>query len=159
MKGRIKILMLFTLLFTLSGCRQVKYVPVYMTDSTTASHTDVERGRDTIIKERTTVIREADSALLAQLADMGYQIDNYKGVLFVLQNEITQKIRELERSKTDTVTKYKEVPTPYPVEKEVKKPLSKWQQWCMSFGRLAMLLCAAGLIYLCWRLWHKIKKN
>lgn len=141
----------------LSGCKQIKYVPVYTTDSTATNHTDREREVDSVIVERNTIVKEADSALLAQLAAMGFKIDNYENVLFVLQSELRQKIRELESVKTDTVTVYREKPVPYPVEKEVKKPLTKWQKWCMSFGKIAMVLCAIGAVFLCLKVLQKIK--
>ena len=134
-------------------------MPVYVTDSTAITHTDNVREKDTTIIERTTVIREADSSLLAELAAMGYKVDGYNNVLCVLQRELQQKIRELESHKADTVIQYKEVPTPYPVEKEVEKPLTKWQQFRMSLGTIAIIAAAVCLLFLCFRLWQKIKKN
>ena len=148
---------------TLQGCKtaQPVYVPVLATDSTaTASH-DTQREKDSVIIERNTIIREADSSLLAELGILGVKVSDNERLILVLQKELLQKTQQLEHTKSDTVTKYeyKEIPVPYPVEKEVEKPLTKWQQFCMSAGKVALIAAAVCLVLLCLRLWQKIKKN
>lgn len=140
---------------TLTGCKQVKYVPVVVHDSTEAVHNNLERGRDSLIIERNTIIREVDSAVMAQY---GIQLKDSEKAFLVLQNELMQRISQLEQIKTDSIVKTKEVPLPYPVVKEVEKELTKWQKFQMkSFWWLSV-----GLLgYVLWRtrrLWGKLLK-
>lgn len=139
----------------LVGCKSTEYVPVVVRDSLEAIHNNQERGRDSLIIERNTIIREADSAMLAQY---GIRLQENERAYLVLQNEIMQHIRELESMKNDSIVKTKEVPVPYPVVKEVEKELTKWQKFKMrGFWWLAIGL--AG--YVLWRtrrLWGKLLK-
>ena len=148
-------------LILLSGCKtpQTIYLPVYVTDSTATATHDTQREKDSVIVERETIIREADSALLTQLGIMGVKVSENEKVILVLRNELLQKIQQLEQAKSDTLIKYKDTPVPYPVEKEVEKPLTKWQQFRMSLGTIAIIAAAVCLLFLCFRLWQKIKKN
>ena len=136
---------------TLAGCKQVEYVVVR--DSSEAVHSNQERGRDSIIVERNTIIREVDSAALAQY---GITMADNQRAFLVLQNELMQRISQLEQVKRDSIVKTKEVPVPYPVVKEVEKELTKWQKFKMKgFWWLAVGL--AG--YVLWRTrkwWWKI---
>lgn len=144
-------------LILLSGCKapQTIYVPVRTTDSTADVHHDTQREKDSIIIERNTIIREADSALLAQLGIMGVKVADNERLLLVLQQELTQKSQQLNQSKSDTVTKYEyeEVPMPYPVEKEVVKPLTWWQR-TQIYGFWVLVLVVA-----CWVLIRKVAYN
>ena len=151
------VLFLIVALFaTLAGCKQVEYVPVVVHDSTEAVHSNQERGRDSIIVERNTIIREVDSAAMSQY---GITIEDNQRAFLVLQNELMQRISQLEQVKSDSVVKTKEVPVPYPVVKEVERGLTKWQRFKMhGFWWLAVGL--AG--YVLWRtrrLWGKMLKQ
>lgn len=139
----------------LVGCKSTEYVPVVVRDSLEAIHNNQERGRDSLIIERNTIVREADSAMLAQY---GIRLQENERAYLVLQNEIMQHIRELESMKNDSIVKTKEVPVPYPVVKEVEKELTKWQKFKMR-GFWWLSIGLAG--YVLWRtrrLWGKLLK-
>lgn len=136
---------------SLVSCQSPKtvYVPVYTTDSTANSHKEKETIHDTTIIEKTTIIREADSALLAQLKAMGIKVSDYERMLVIMQQQLTSQIRNQQMQNSDTATRIREVekPVPVEVEVEVEKPLAWWQKILMWIGSIAILAIAFLIIY------------
>jgi len=125
-------------LILLSGCKTTKVieqVPVYIHD-TTLSVKEVHDS--TYIDRWHTEYQKGDTVFVA---------DSHIYVTY--------------RTRTDTAYKYVETPVEVTVEhiKEVEKPLTKWQQFRMSLGTIAIIAAAVCLLFLCFRLWQKIKKN
>ncbi len=158
MKKTCYFLIVLAILSSIVGCSTPKtvYVPLPVTDSISESHHDRTTERDSVIKEKTVIVQVADSGLLAQLAAMGLQVDESKQYIMVLQKELERKISELSSSKSDTAIRYKEVPVPYPVEKLVEKPLTKWQKfqmkgfWWLSVGLIGYVLFRTRKVWLKW---------
>lgn len=149
MKRTIQFLTILVILSSIVGCKttpQTVYVPLPVTDSSSESHHDTQREKDSIIKEKTIIVQVADSAMLARLAAMGVQVDESKQYIMLLEKELERKISELYSTKSDTMTRYKEIPVPYPVEVPVEKELTKWQSfkigsfWWMSAGLAGFVL-------------------
>jgi len=144
MKKIVKWAFLFALLLASTGCggtkEIIKEVPVYIHDTTTA----VSNQRDSVIVERQTIVREADSALLLQL---GLQLEDNERAIVILQRELERKTSEL----SDTVTRYVEVPVEVKTTETayVEKKLTWWQRLQMNgFWVLfvAFLGCASWLV-------------
>lgn len=148
MKKTFYFLIVLAILSSIVGCKssqQTVYVPLPVTDSISESHHDSKTERDSVIKEKTVIVQVADSAMLARLAAMGVQLDESKKYIMVLEKELERKISEMYSAKSDTMTRYKEIPVPYPVEVPVEKELTKWQKFQMKgFWWLAVGL--AGFI-------------
>lgn len=140
-KGALLPPIVFTLLLMLSicGCRSIRYVPVETVKTEYISHTDTVLRTDSIIKEKNTIIREADSSLIALL---GIQLKNNEKAILVLQKELQKQINKQAEYKTDTIIKVDSIQVPYPVEKQ----LTKWQQMKMNVGGLAIVLCIIGIV-------------
>lgn len=151
MKARnfFQFLLILAILASFSSCRSPKtvYVPVYTTDSTANSHKEKETTHDTTIIEKTTIIREADSALLAQLKAMGIKVSDYERMLVIMQQQLTSQIRNQQMQNSDTATHIREVekPVPVEVEVEVEKPLAWWQKGLMWAGAIGIFITLAAV--------------
>lgn len=135
----VVLIMLLSLL--LAGCKSVQYVPVEKVKTEYVSRTDTVSKIDTIISEKETIIREADSGLIAKL---GLQLKDNEKAILVLQKELERQVSKESEHKTDTVLKTDSVQVPYPVERK----LTKWEQIKMDAGGIALGVCVAFIIIL-----------
>lgn len=115
----------------LSGCKNTQYVPVETVRTEYLHSTDTVKEKDSTYREKETIIREADSAMIAKL---GLKLKDNERAILILQKELEKQINSKSESKTDTVIKTDSVQVPYPVEKQ----LTKWQQVCIDYGKLTM---------------------
>lgn len=141
--GMVMAMILCALFF--SSCTTTKYVPIQQQHTEHHWHTDSVKERDSTHTENTTIIRELDSAAMAKY---GIQMQNNQRAWLVLQREMEQRLRELERMTAQRDTVRDSIPVPYPVKKEVPAELTGWQQTRMHLGD--MLLVAALLALLVW---------
>lgn len=114
-----------------SGCKNTQYVPVETVRTEYLHSTDTVKEKDSTYREKETIIREADSAMIAKL---GLKLKDNERAILILQKELEKQINSKSESKTDTVIKTDSVQVPYPVEKQ----LTKWQQVCIDYGKLTM---------------------
>lgn len=150
------------LVMLVAGCGGPKgivhEVPVYVHDTTFVNHTDSVNTVDSIIVERETIVREADSAILAEY---GLKKKEGERTILLLRRELERQ-KNLAASKT-TDTAYKTVEKPVPVIKyiTVEKELSWWQKFLMWVGRLGILGGIGILGVLSWKKgwWKKIYKT
>lgn len=117
-------------LFLFCSCR-TQYVPVETTHTIYQNHTDTVRERDSVHTETNTIIREADSAMVAQL---GLKLKDNERVILILRNELQRVISEKEQHSTDTVHETDSIQVPYPVPAQ----LSRWQSFCCDYGKLML---------------------
>ena len=138
------------MMFTCSSCTTTKYVPVAEQHTEHHWHTDSVKQRDSVHTENTTVIRELDSAAMAQY---GIQMQANQRAWLVLQREMEQRLRELEHMTAQRDTVHDSISAPYPVEviKEVPAELSWWQQLKMKVGGAAIVLCLLAFLIWVWR--------
>ena len=130
------IIILAILSFLFSGCKSIQYVPVEKVRTEYINRTDTVNKIDTLISEKETIIREADSNLVAKL---GLQLKVNERAILVLQRELERQISKESEHKTDTVIKTDSVQVPYPVERK----LTKWEQTKMDAGGIAIGICIA----------------
>lgn len=131
---------LAAVLLLLTSCR-TKYVPVESVKTEYRHTTDTVRQLDSIIREKETVVREADSAMLAAL---GMKLKDGERAIVVLQKEL-ERVRNQEREvRCDTVIEKDTIRVPYPVEGKVKA-WEKVKLGCMGVlgGMVAMAVVMA----------------
>lgn len=153
----IMFLILLALLCLLSGCTTTRYVEVPGPTHTEIRHrTDTVHQTDTLIDHKETIIREADSAMLAQF---GIQLDGAQKAWLIQSQQLQREINRLKQSRTDTTHVTDSVPYPVevPVEKIVEKPLTYWQQLRMQTGDIALIALGIALLYGAFKLYRKIK--
>ena len=143
--------------FLLSGCTTTRYVEVPGPTHTEVRHTrDTVEITDTLIDHKETIIREADSATLAQF---GIQLDGAQKAWLIQSQQLQREINRLKQSRTDTIHVTDTVPYPVevPVEKLVEKELTWWQQQRMQMGDIAFVVLGIALLYGVFKLYRKIK--
>lgn len=119
--GYPALLMLIVLVvLCLMSCR-TEYVPVTNTHELHHYHNDTIKQTDTVQNERTTIIRELDSAAMAQY---GIELRNAERAWLVLQKDMERRISELMSASKDTIIQRDTIRVPYPVERQ----LSKWER-------------------------------
>lgn len=73
-----------------------------------------------------------------------------------LDTPVPVPVQHKETTRDSTITAYRDVPVPYPVIKEVEKPLSWWQQARLHLANI--ILVALALWALIWLVRRKIQK-
>lgn len=135
----------------LEGCHPGRVVTVPEYHEVVTHQHDTLIQRDTIERERKTIVREVDSAAMAEL---GIRLTSAERAWLVQTDELRREVSQLRQSKTDTVVQHDSIPYPVevPVIKEVEKPPSRWQRLCMRVGKTVMLLgmlaFGGGVLYL-----------
>lgn len=109
---------------------------------------DTIRQTDSIIDKQTTIIRELDSAAMAKY---GIRLQGLQRAWIVDNSRLQRELSELRQTKTDTVIERDSIPVPYPVVKEVKKPLTMIEKGLMGTGIGAIV----GLLFYLFILFKK----
>lgn len=134
-----KIIFLFFVLMSMTGCKTVKFVPVPEYHTLYKTRVDTVQRWDSVRDVQWMTVREVDST---QLVALGIQLKGLKKALLIERNKLLQKISNEKTHKVDTVMQRDSIPVPYPVE----KPLTKWQRWKMDLGGWAMGVAAVLVI-------------
>lgn len=111
-----KILFLFFIPITLTGCKTVKFVPVPEYHTLYKTRVDTVQLRDSVYFR--------DSVFIAAKGD----------TVYLTKTHWRERFRNVYHVKVDTIMQRDSIPVPYPVE----KPLTKWQRWKMDMGGWAM---------------------
>lgn len=96
---------------------------------------------DSVTKEKVTVIREADSTMLAEL---GIRLQNGERAILVLRKELERALSQKQEIKHDTIVKCDSIYVPYPVEKQ----LSQWDSMKVKAGGFAFAVLGLLIIWL-----------
>ena len=107
-------------------------------------HTDSVKQTDTIINNQTTVIREVDSATMAQY---GIRLDKAQRAWLIQNDRLQREIERLQAISTDRDTVRDSIPVPVPVEvvKEVPRQKSWFERTMFSVGIIALMALALFL--------------
>lgn len=127
-----KILFLFFVLMSLTGCKTVRYVPV------PEYHTLYKTRVDTV--QRLDSVDFRDSVFIAAKGD----------TVFLTKTHWRERFRNIYHAKTDTIMQRDSIRVPYPVEKQ----LTKWERWKMDFGGWAMGVAAVFVVLFVVRLFN-----
>lgn len=158
-------LIIFLLLLALFGCKTTKPATVVVVRDSirTEVHTETVYIPDTIpvvLPPETVRVVAPDTLSRIQTSVAISEAAIRDGLLhhsiWNKQTALQVPVEHKETVRDSIVYKEKEKPVPYPVEKEVAKPLTWWQQLRLWLGNilLAAIIAAAG--YGAFRLWRKI---
>ena len=127
----------------LAGCKSGESVVTVPEIHDHWHHTsDTIRQTDSIINLQTTIIRELDSAAMARY---GIRLQGMQKAWLVENSRLQRELSALRQTKTDTVIERDSVPVPYPVVKEVKKPLTMIEKGLMGTGIGSLV----GILFYC----------
>ena len=130
-----------TLIF---GCKSIEYVPVESSHVEHHWHHDSVEIVDTFIKDKSTIIRELDSAAMAEY---GIRLNNAERAFLVQVQEFEKQVKELKEAKKDTAFIEKEKKVPVPVERK----LSFKERVFLIIGKVSIvpiILCVIAIIIL-----------
>ena len=123
-----KLLFLAIIATLLYSCKSVKYIPV---ETTKIDYRD-NHVRDSVIRYDSVYVKDKGDTLI---------LERYK---YLYKNRIVK----------DSIFVNNTIRIPYPVEvvKQVKAPLSSWQNFQIGCGRLALFVLLFACIYFVWKL-------
>lgn len=139
-----------TLLF-MASCQSVRYVPVESVRTEYINRTDTVRETDSIIHEKETIIREADSTTLSKL---GLQLKENEKAILILRRELERQKSAHQEHRIDTVVVRDSVNVPVPVEKE----LTWYQEKCITWFPWILFAAIVFLIFIL-KPWRWLKRN
>lgn len=131
-------------LLLLFGCSpRVITVPEYHYER--HNTTDTITLHDSVLRENKTIIREADSAMLA---DLGIRLQQGERAILVLRKELERALSQQKEVKHDTVVQRDTIRVPYPIEKQ----LSRWESLKLKAGGylFAVLIVAVLWFLIVW---------
>lgn len=135
-------------IWLLFGCSpKVITVPEYHYER--HNTTDTIMMRDSILREHNTIIREADSSMLA---DLGIRLQQGERAILVLRKELERALNQQKEVVHDTIVKVDSIRVAYPVEKQ----LTKWQQFKQDVASWLFAIIVALVI--AW-LWSRYKRK
>ena len=131
------------IMIALGGCTsQTKVITVPEVHSEHHWHTDSMIRHDSVTTEKTTTIRELDSA---QMAEYGIKLKNAQRAWLIETNRLQRELSELRQNHTDTIHERDSIP--YPVVKMVEKELSMWQKIRMHAGEAVLAILGGGVVW------------
>lgn len=126
----MKSIVYLPLMLLLASCKTI--VPEYHYER--SQRTDTVWRYDSVVNNTKTIIREADSA---QLAELGMRLRDGERAILILRQELQRAISKEYEAKHDTVIKVDSVYVP-PIERQ----LTRWESLKMEAGGyLIVLLC------------------
>ena len=131
-------------IWLLFGCSpKVITVPEYHYER--HNTTDTITLRDSVLREQKTVIREADSSMLA---DLGIRLQQGERAILVLRKELERALSQQKEVKHDTVVQRDSIRVPYPIEKQ----LTRWESLKLKAGGylFAVLIVAVLWFLIVW---------
>ena len=134
-----KIIVLTALLLCVGCAPRVVTVPEYHYER--HNTTDTVMMHDSILRERNTIIREADSAMLSEL---GIRLQQGERAILVLRKELERALSQQKEITHDTIIKTDSIRVPYPVEKK----LTKWQQLKIGAGEIILFVSCLIAVFL-----------
>lgn len=138
-----RLIVMIVVAVALAGCKSGESVVTVPEIHEHWHHTsDTIRQTDSIIDRQTTIIRELDSAAMARY---GIRLQGMQKAWLVESSRLQRELSALRQTKTDTVIERDSVPVPYPVIKEVKKPLTMIEKALMGTGIGSLV----GILFYC----------
>ena len=149
-----KIVTLSLVLMLLYGCKSIQYVPVETVRTEIVHQTDTVKQTDSVKTEKETVIREARPEDSLMLAKLGIKLQSNERLLILLQKELSDTKKELEEKHNSDSVRVEYKDRPYPVEKK----LTKWQSFCIDYGKIMLGSTVAGVIVIVLLIIYRRKK-
>lgn len=138
MLGVTFIALAIALLLSFSGCTSpTKVVTVPEVHELHHWHSDTIRQTDSVVNNQTTVIREVDSATMAQY---GIRLDKAQRAWLIQNDRLQREIERLQSISNTSDTVRDSIPVPYPVEKLVPRERSKVEWGLIVMGILSLMI-------------------
>ena len=139
---RVMMLAAFAVLFLLvlsamTSCRSVEYVTVPEVHTEYKHSVDTIIRNDSVIVNNQVVVREVDSATMAQY---GITLNAMQKAWLIDRNRLEQTINQLREVKADTVHVTDSIPFPVEIMKEVPAELTWWQQARLHLANIILWL-------------------
>ena len=147
-------MILSLVLMLLCGCKSIQYVPVETVRTEVVHQTDTVKQTDSVKTEKETVIREARPEDSLMLAKLGIKLQSNERLLILLQKELSDTKKELEEKHNSDSVRVEYKDRPYPVEKK----LTKWQSFCIDYGKIMLGSTIAGVIVIVLLIIYRRKK-
>jgi len=126
------------LLLSFSGCTtKERVVTVPEVHELHHWHSDTIRHTDSVVNNQTTVIREVDSATMAQY---GIRLDKAQRAWLIQNDRLQREIERLQSISNTSDTVRDSIPVPYPVEKLVPRERSKVEWGLIVMGILSLMI-------------------
>ena len=126
------------LMISFSGCTTTgKVVTVPEVHEHHHWHSDTIRQTDSVVNNQTTVIREVDSATMAQY---GIRLDKAQRAWLIQNDRLQREIERLQSISNTSDTVRDSIPVPYPVEKLVPRERSKVEWGLIVMGILSLMI-------------------
>lgn len=137
MLGVTFLILAVALMLSFSGCTTTgKVVTVPEVHEHHHWHSDTIRQTDSVVNNQTTVIREVDSATMAQY---GIRLDKAQRAWLIQNDRLQREIERLQSISNTRDTVRDSIPVPYPVEKLVPRERSK-VEWVLIFAGILSLM-------------------
>jgi len=138
MLGVTFLILAIALLLSFSGCTTTgKVVTVPEVHELHHWHSDTIRQTDSVVNNQTTVIREVDSATMAQY---GIRLDKAQRAWLIQNDRLQREIERLQSISNISDTVRDSIPVPYPVEKLVPRERSKVEWGLIVMGILSLMI-------------------
>lgn len=141
---------ILALLF-MASCQSVRYVPVERVRTKYINRTDTVTKTDSIIHEKETIIRMADSTTLSKL---GLQLKENEKAILILRRELERQKSAHQEHRTDTIVVRDSVDVPVLVEKK----LTWYQGTCITWFPWTLFAAIVFLILIL-KPWRWLKRN
>ena len=129
-----------------TSCKTTEFVNLPEVHTEHHYHTDSVSHTDSIIEHSTVIVREVDSATMAQY---GITLSGMKLAWLVESSQLRREIERLRETKTDTVTVRDSIP--YPVIKEVPAKVTFRQRLKLCADGFLIALIVAWIGFAIWR--------
>lgn len=136
---------IFLLILLLVGCKTHEPIVVHDVHTEYKTKIDTFHRVDSFFKESNTIIREVDSATMAQF---GIQLEGQKAWL-IKQLQQQKQSNSVQHTVHDTIVVTDSIPVPYKVVEE--KKLTFIQKSAMSVGYISLFLIIMFLLIFCLR--------
>ena len=111
------------------SCTTTTLVPIETVHTEHHHHTDSVIKSDSVITGKETLIRELDSAAMAEY---GIRLKNAERAFLIQTKEFERQIQKLMEQRSDTVVKVDSVQIPVPVERKH----NRWERICIDYGKM-----------------------
>lgn len=129
-------------LLSLTGCKEIEYIPVETVRTETVHQTDTVEKVVEKNNETNTIIREARPEDSLMLAKLGIKLQSNERMLILLQRELAETKNELKESHSKDSVRSDTVQVPYPVEKQ----LGRFDSFCVDYGKVMVGVSIGGIL-------------
>lgn len=138
----IYIIAVAAFLLWLCSCTTTQYVPVETVRTEIEHVHDTIKQSDSVKTQTNTIIREARPEDSAMIAKLGIKLQANERLLILLRQELQETKSNKQESHSKDSVRVDSIQVPYPVERK----LSKWESFCIDYGKIMAGATAASIV-------------